>query len=361
MKRVEDFVTIEQFKEKTDQVVLPIIQNAVDDAYKSPLYKKYKSMKYGALGSIASMILSALIGIICFIALKDAMTKLVLFSIFGLAATICFILAFVFVQLAKKRNLIFRSFIANKLREDNIYGEAVNAADTRWKYRNDDFEPSSLRHNYDFSTERFTTKEYESFKPAFVPRNAWLESTSPVQTITIDDKYHAHVSVAEWLLITRDKKGNETKQTWYSTLLKIDARALKERDRANFTYFNKKNDLSLVEMENKEFNKIFKVASDNSTKMYQLFTPLAMEELVKLINQGLQHTNIKKAKDFEYWANNDVVYCSFVTPSGFMDIDIPVFVGKKDKFVAKIYKDVVTDIYTLYFVLALSYIPVYLY
>ncbi|MEA4206146.1 DUF3137 domain-containing protein [Mycoplasma sp. 1199] len=361
MKRVEDFVTIEQFKEKTDQVVLPIIQNAVDDAYKSPLYKKYKSMKYGALGSFPSMILSALIAIICFIALKDAMAKLVLFGIFGLAAFICFILTLVFVKLAKKRNLIFRSFIASKLREDNIYGKAVNAADTRWKYRNDDFEPSSMRHNYDLSTERFAVKEYESFKPASVPRNAWLESTSPVQTITIDDKYHAHVSVAEWLLITRNKNGHETKQTWYSALLKIDARALKERDRANFTYFDNKNGLQPVEMENKEFNKIFKVASDNPTKMYQLFTPLAMEELVKLINQGLQHTNIKKAKDFEYQANNDVVYCSFISPSGFMDIDVPVFVGKKDKFVAKIYKDVVTDIYTLYFVLALSYIPVYLY
>ncbi|MEA4206144.1 hypothetical protein VBM89_01295 [Mycoplasma sp. 1199] len=369
MKRAEDFISIDKFYEKANQTVLPIVKNRVNEITQLPIYVTYKRTNRYALrvflASIGAFLFSGF-----FLGLETTkeyggFRTLSVFTtfaiIFGLVFVISILVAIGFWIKAWNINRKIKKEIISQLHKSNIYGVAIEALIDRWKYEGTNFTPTSIKHNFDPNTNKFTKDEYLSTRPKWIPNGSQLRGVTEIQTVTIDNKYHAHISEAHWVDFHTDKDGNTHEEHYYSALIKIDARALAQKDQANFTFFGDKfSDLEPVELENIEFNKIYKVKSNNPTKMFQLFTPLAMEEMNKLFQFGIKNTSIM-AKGMRYWANNDVIHASFQCSSGFMAINSSRFIGNKEKLINTIYKDVIKDIYSLYFILALSYIPVYLY
>ncbi|MFV8480418.1 DUF3137 domain-containing protein [Mycoplasma sp. AA7A] len=367
MKRVADYLNYADFKSEADQKVLPVIKKIVNDCFQSPLYTKYKnSLKlFFIIGSVALALLVITLSVFIPCAISGKEPGMIVGGVFGVITFPIIIVAAVYLWQALSAAKSISSMIRNKISKDDVYKMTIDILQPNWNFKGKNYEDQSAGVKYSFApdTHVFTMAEYKNCMPANIPSGARLVQAKPCQTLIIDDKYPAHFSNTHWIYETtyKDSKGNvhHSETHYYATLLKIDARSLDPKHWTSFSYFeafvgNKKK----ITLENPEFNKIFKLKADDELKARAMFTPLAMENLTNMWKRNLKFTNTNNIK---LHAENDLIYMAFISPQGFGIIDVPQYSTKPEKVTRAIYNDILKDIFSLYFLLELVYIPNYLY
>ncbi|MHA3838933.1 DUF3137 domain-containing protein [Mycoplasma sp. VS1572C] len=367
MKRVADYLNYQDFKSEADAKVLPSIQKIVNECFQTPLYDKYKKCwkLFIIIGSVTLGLLAITLSVLipCLIYDKSAgVIAGIVFAFFTLIALIC---ASVYLAKALNAAKAISTMIRNKTSRDEIYKMTINILQPNWSFKgNDYYDPSAgIKYSYDPNSRVFTTTEYKNCIPSCIPKGSRLVEAKPCQTLIIDQKYPTHFSNTHWIYetTTTDSRGNIQRHEthYYATLLKIDARALDPKHWATFSYFGSFDDkMKKIKLENPEFNKIFKLKSDDELKARVMFTPLAMENLTNMWKKNFKFTSTQYIK---LEADNDLIYMSFISPQGFGIIDVPTYATKPEKVTQAIYIDVLKDIFSLYFLLELVYIPNYLY
>ncbi|SJZ52269.1 DUF3137 domain-containing protein [Mycoplasmopsis verecunda] len=368
MKRVADYLNFSDFKNEADEKLLPIIKDVVQKQFSTNEYSLYQKNKKIAIIVALCTILPLIITLATLIpGLMNSNGSATLSGIVFLGITVILIIvASVYNGLRlKAAHNISKSILFN-INKADLHLKAINILQPKWKFLGSEYECDNPRYSYDKSTRKFQRNEYYTYRPSVVPSDAYIADISNCQTIVIDDKYPAHFSNAHWIYETQtaDGRGNRTTQEthFYVTLLKIDARYLESRHRTSFMYFGSKwynpAGMKSIKLENNDFNRLFKLQSNDEMKMRMLFTPLAMENMSNMWNRNYSSTNIR---NISVSAQNDIIYMSFLSPAGFGLIDVPKFAKDPIRTTNFIYSDILKDIFSLYFLLQLVYIPNYLY
>ncbi|TPE57546.1 DUF3137 domain-containing protein [[Mycoplasma] falconis] len=373
MKTAENLVSFEEFKNKTDREILTNIKESVDDCFKKPELKQYKKARkltnifLGlSLGILFIGFFSFLVFMFLYTSEINNQIRNALFGILivlGLALTTFFILYLVYKKIRNEKQIIVKSFLLDSLQSKKIYEKATKLLDKRWELITNKYIPVNERLSYNANTRRFSKTEYINNRPDFIPSSAYILNTTPCQTVMVDGKYPVHFSNILWEDIVKhvDTKGNVSyqKRHYNSTLMKVNASGLDIDKRASFSYFSQEFlGHKKVQLENKIFNKLFKVYSNDELKMYMYFTPFVQENLIRLYKEFMRYTHINHLR---FYANNDVIIYSFMSPPEYMNIDIPNKFKNETTVTNFIYNDVLKDFYSFYWLLALVYIPVYLY
>ncbi|MFV8417913.1 DUF3137 domain-containing protein [Mycoplasma sp. VS299A] len=367
MKRVADYLNYADFKSEADQKVLPVIQKIVDECFKTPLYDKYKkSIKlFYIVGLVTLGLLAITLSILIPCAIYNKTAGMVVSAIIGTFTLVSLILTMIYLGKSLSAAKGISSMIRKKASKDEIYKMTINILQPNWNFQGTNYNDPSAGVKYSFApdTHVFTMSEYKNCMPSNIPNGARLVNANPCQTLIIDGKYPAHFSNTHWIYETTytDSKGNvhHSETHYYATLLKIDARSLDQKHWARFSFFDSfMGKMKKIKLENPEFNKIFKLKADDELKARVMFTPLAMENLTNMWKKNLKFTNTSYIK---LQADNDLIYMGFISPQGFGVIDVPLYSTKPEKVTKAVYNDILKDIFSLYFLLELVYIPNYLY
>ncbi|WLP85843.1 DUF3137 domain-containing protein [Mycoplasma seminis] len=361
MKHVANYLNYSDFKQKADIEVLPIIKEVVEPQFQTQLYKDYKKFHTLAASFSGTLALSVVITIIIVFASIDNLPFAAIVA-FLIIDAILLLLNLIFWPLTLKKAKELNRNILSQLAKQPIYQKSIQALQPNWEFKNTSYVPDDIIHGYAESG-RFSSVEYNTYRPSLIPSDSYIEEADRCKTVIIDGKYPAHFSNTHWIHIvtTTDSKGNtyQEKHHYYSTLLKIDARFLEDKHQTIFSLMALNGrGLKAIRLENNNFNKIFNLRMNDEIKARMMFTPLAMENLTLLHQNNFKFTNISVPG---VYANNDVIYISFMSPAGFAKIDLPKAPRNKEKVTNFIYKDILQDIYSLYYLLQLVYIPNYLY
>ncbi|EIE39348.1 DUF3137 domain-containing protein [Mycoplasmopsis canis] len=348
MRIVKDYKSFSQYKEEIDKIAIPYFKDIVEKAFSSSDFKKVKL--YRALGwsAVASSILFVVLMIVLFMAQVEkggAYLALLIFLVISIIVGIVF-----FVLLSKIKSDIF-SVVNSSVDEEQFYKKAFNVLDPNFNYL-------GFNHETKNSHLGINKKELSVYRTS-MPAEAFLIDVSKETEWFIDNKYPTFLVNSLWKHVKVDRKG-DTHETFYnSSLLKINTHALGDKGFA-FTLFNGTFDnwfssLKKIQFENKEFNKIFKMHSDNEIKSRMMYTPLSMELSLKRLRDNIN----SKVKNFKVYSTGEEIYFSFSTDMGFMFMDIPRSLNK-EKVIRKMYNDFMLDTYTLYYLLSIIYTPLYL-
>lgn len=243
--------------------------------------------------------------------------------------------------MVKKTKKAVREKILRSLNINELYKKAFKTLDKGISYEPKQYKGDMINYN-----------ELQLFK-SHVPLGADLHTASSEVQWKIDDIFDVALINAIWKYETRDRKGNKETTFHNSSLIKIDTRPLKEKS-FKFSLFTSSNHKK-IDLENKQFSKVFKVRSDDELKIRQMYTPLSME----LSLERYRDNNETKVKNFEVLSTGDAIYIWFVADLNFMFIDIPTSLEER-VLVKSIYEDFMIDTYTFYYLLSILYIPIYL-
>lgn len=121
----------------------------------------------------------------------------------------------------------------------------------------------------------------------------------------------------------------------------------------NFTWLTNDNHLGLnkVKLENKLFNKIFMMKTDDEVKARMIATPLTMEELLRH-----QEENINSNKFIVQKIGNRITICFLPYEINALELDFN-FNANVSEMVKQIVNDFARDVYQIYALFALVFIP----
>lgn len=154
-----------------------------------------------------------------------------------------------------------------------------------------------------------------------------------------------------------------------TTLLKIDTKNLGDKGFAfaaafeNSKLIKEYNDLfksfrlQKVKLESDAFNKTFNAYTNDEVKLRMMYTPLAMENMVKLHQNS---KSVQKISNLVMISDGNAIYFVFTADMGFMEINWEKDYSNPDQLLRAIINDVALDIYNLYILISYAYIPYYL-
>lgn len=154
-----------------------------------------------------------------------------------------------------------------------------------------------------------------------------------------------------------------------TTLLKIDTKNLGDKGFAfaaafeNSKLIKEYNDLfksfrlQKVKLESDAFNKTFNAYTNDEVKLRMMYTPLAMENMVKLHQNS---KSVQKISNLVMISDGSAIYFVFTADMGFMEINWEKDYSNPDQLLRAIINDVALDIYNLYILISYAYIPYYL-
>ncbi|MBN4084491.1 DUF3137 domain-containing protein [Mycoplasma sp. CSL10166] len=364
MKIVEDYMNFNSYKSITDQTVYPIFKSAIEEAFsdESSINKMRKNRKISIILFILSTF-SFLLGVLLLFVIGFQNGKSTNFIVFLVFLILSFILMFVgiviFWKYKKTLNMII-SKIRNSIDVEKIYNKSFKKVNNGINYL-------STKANVEFflDTKQFSKKEIldssldseEIITFNFgVPNDARIVKKSKQKYLLIDNRYPASFMNVLYLQIVRNSKGQVVSRRYFERgVLKIDTRNLGDRG-FEFTLFkgglfSKKP----IKLENKEFNKKIRLVADDELKARQMYTPLSMELSVKRVEDV--HGSI--VNSMYVTSTGDSIYFEYSVPMNFMELDIIPSINK-NKILNSMYNDFLYDTYTLYWILSIIYIPIYL-
>ncbi|MCU4706938.1 DUF3137 domain-containing protein [Mycoplasma sp. CSL7503-lung] len=364
MKIVEDYMNFDSYKFITDQTVYPIFKNAIDEAFSDE--SSIKKMNNNKKTSIILFILSAfafLLGVLLLFVIgfqNGKSTNFIVFLVFLiLSVVLMFVGIIIFWKYKKTLNTLI-SKIRSSIDVEKIYNKSFKKVNNGINYLSTktnvekflDTEQFSKSEILDSSLdgEEIITFNYD------VPNDARIVEKSKQKYLLIDNKYPASFINVVYLQIVRNSKGEVVSKRYFNRgVLKIDTRNLGDRA-FEFTLFkggifSKKP----IKLENKEFNKKIRLVSDDELKARQMYTPLSMELSVKRV----EDINGSIVNSMYVTSTGDSIYFEYSVPMNFMELDI-ISSTNKDKILNSMYNDFLYDTYTLYWILSIIYIPIYL-
>ncbi|MDW2922039.1 DUF3137 domain-containing protein [Mesomycoplasma ovipneumoniae] len=186
---------------------------------------------------------------------------------------------------------------------------------------------------------------------------AKISEVRPLKELLIDEKFHVSFTNVRWQWKEWRKNETVTRES-FTGILKIDTSILGEKA-FDFKllkpsgWFSQKDKIKL---ENEEFNKVFNPESNDRFKIRKMYTPLAMELSLKRYfdREGV------KVMDVTIESSGDAIYFTYKCDWNFMYVDFPTSIKTPDDFINHIFKDFLLDTYSLYYLLCLIYVTLYL-
>ncbi|TPE57545.1 DUF3137 domain-containing protein [[Mycoplasma] falconis] len=378
MKRAEDVITFKEFKQRFNDNVLPEIQKNIKNNLQNKeweLCKKYQFKFWMLILGSLLFFLSMIILSILFINFKLWKNSSYL-KYFLLSLTILFLIGGITTSvLANKFNNLKKSKIYNlsdnikKILEDiHIFEPTIKCLNKKWDFLGKWHTPTNTNISFDFNNFRFYDNAYLFYKPKEIAESPILNYRSSLETMIVDDKYPIYFSNVTYEYepliksIVSDSLSSKGNKIWHATLMQIDISNLQKNKRTDFNLFKTISQFAYkpISLENKEFNKVFNVVSNDELKMNMIFTPLVQENLLTLYNENLKLNNLNE-KNIYFTAVDDVITISFISSLNFLKIKLPKKIKSPENLINKTIDNILKDAYLLYFVISLFYVPVYLY
>ncbi|QIW62396.1 DUF3137 domain-containing protein [Mycoplasmopsis gallinacea] len=190
-----------------------------------------------------------------------------------------------------------------------------------------------------------------------IPSDAKIIDITPPRKLLLHNKYMVVTQNVLYRWVEGSGKNQRERNRWNS-YIKVDTSILKDRQ-FNFTLFRGNNPLgNKVKLENDRFNKIFKLTTNNELKIRQMYTPLAMETSVAWYDK--ERKNVKFPEpSISSIASREYVMFSNIGEKGFMNLDF-AFSVKSEKVFKAIVKDIYSDSFSFYYLIAFLHFSLYL-
>ncbi|WP_069097370.1 DUF3137 domain-containing protein [Mesomycoplasma ovipneumoniae] len=206
---------------------------------------------------------------------------------------------------------------------------------------------------------QISKNEISNLTPAEIigSSKAWISEVRPLKELLIDEKFHVSFTNVRWQWKEWRKNETVTRES-FTGILKIDTSILGEKA-FDFKllkpsgWFSQKDKIKL---ENEEFNEVFNPESNDRLKIRKMYTPLAMELSLKRYSDR----DGVKVTDVTIESSGNAIYFTYKCDWNFMYVDFPTSIKTADDFINHIFKDFLLDTYSLYYLLCLIYVTLYL-
>ncbi|TDV24465.1 hypothetical protein BCF59_0437 [Mycoplasmopsis mustelae] len=370
MRIVEDYTKYTDYEVKAREKLLPRVKEAVDKILTPENKKKYLSVLKTTKIVFGASIISLFLAIILIIAFSrgNGGATFVIGIIFLAITAILTIITILYYLKTMKEKRALKSMIVNLLDQDTLYKEAYDLLDDSMDYISKE-RCDEIGHLY-FKNCEIKRSEMHKYR-CTVPPEASIHKITQPRYVLIDKKYPASLQNIMWREVIRRNKNYDEEKFYYTGLMKIDTRALGDKA-MRFTLLNGMlsnkigkffrkivgldDGLKLINLENKEFVKIFQFRAQNEIKARMMYTPLSMEISLK---RFFDRTGVK-IRGLSVISDGASIYFEYEVDFGFMFLDLPFSIKSKERVIQSIYKDLLLDTYSLYYMLSLMYIPIYL-
>ncbi|MBN3535024.1 DUF3137 domain-containing protein [Mycoplasma procyoni] len=349
MKRVNDYKTFSEFRKISDKEFYPVFKEAIAKGFENKdLIDWLKKLKIAAIATFVASMVMVLVSFIVIITQHFAIGG----WLFVLAILILIAWFIIFRIYTKRRNEIFDD-VLKKIPIEDLYAKAFETLESSIRYLGNNVSGQSNAYKANI-----TIGEIKNYVNN-IPADAFLETYSKPKFVMIRNKFPVSFVNSTFLQIIRNPKTKEThERRFYRGLLKLSTEALGQRAFA-FSLFRGKGlfgSKGNIKLENDTFNKMFKVISDDELKIRQMYTPLSMELSVKrmLDKQGVQAT------DLQIVSNGKDIYFMYTIDPQFMVLNRKSNKLDASKLLHELYTDFIMDIYTLYYLVSIMFIPSYL-
>ncbi|AKA49780.1 hypothetical protein VO56_00605 [Mycoplasmopsis gallinacea] len=356
MRIIKDPMSSNEFFAKFKEEMMPFIKENVEKAYKGPeVAKARKGRIIGIVAVIAGfffLILAALGASFAYNSTAFGRVVLII-SLIGLIASI--VVAVIFFWIYKKNKDTIKNLILRSLNEDFIYNKTFQIFGDDFNYLTR--EEIGALNSQGVDTNLEITKQEMYYHNVSIPSDAKIIDITPPRKLLLHNKYMVVTQNVLYRWIEGSGKNQRERNRWNS-YIKVDTSILQDRQ-FNFTLFRGNNPLGAkVKLENDRFNKIFKLTTNNELKIRQMYTPLAMETSVSWYDK--ERKNVKFPEPaVSSIASREYVMFSNIGEKGFMNLDF-AFSVKSEKVFKAIVKDIYSDSFSFYYLIAFLHFSLYL-
>lgn len=364
MKIVKEYLDFETFKSKCDQTIYPLVLEKVQKAFSNEVVEKMKKIK---TVFISSFVFGSILAIaFLFTAYNGAKNNqnITLYAAFGilLTAIIFFIIGIIYsVNYKSIKNRVSRYIATELYNADSIYEKAFANISPDIEYLKSDNKVFLEKLN-ECELPYLTKKDILVNKPD-CPSEPTLVSHEKIGSWLIDNKFPVEYYFLHWQYQVQRKDRVETVNV-FRGLIKIYTQALKEKQ---FSWSLSNEGVSgiklfrkfqnTIQLEDEQFNRTFALRAFDRQDIFKTFTPYVQQLLVKRsYDNGYTHfAKFTLQTDPE---QNSLTY-DFNGKKGFMRIDTTI-TSDPSQVALGFYKDILLDVYSFYYLLCFSYIPLYL-
>ncbi|WP_069096854.1 DUF3137 domain-containing protein [Mesomycoplasma ovipneumoniae] len=353
MKIINDYFKFEDYKNKAKEEFRPKLDEIIKKKHSTTLEKLAGIQGVAKTLNIVSSISFVLTVIAMFVALSYdlGLGGIILAVIPGIVA-----IASTFYLGVKKREIrkitheVSRD-VLESFKPEVAYKAAFSILDKGMDYLGFNDQSSS--------NIQITKNEISSLTPVEIigSSKAWISEVRPLKELLIDEKFHVSFTNVRWQWKEWRNKETVIRES-FTGILKIDTSILGEKafdfkllkPRGWFSQKDK------IKLENEEFNEVFNPESNDRFKIRKMYTPLAMELSLK---RYFDRDGVK-VLDVTIESSKNAIYFTYKCSWNFMYVDFPTSIKTPDDFINHIFNDFLIDTYSLYYLLCLIYVTLYL-
>ncbi|MDO6857502.1 DUF3137 domain-containing protein [Mesomycoplasma ovipneumoniae] len=353
MKIINDYFKFEDYKNKAKEEFRPKLDEIIKKKHSKTLEKLAGIQSVAKTLNIVSSVSFVLTVIAMFVALNYELGigGIILAVIPGIVA-----IASTFYLGVKKREIRkitdeVSKDVLESFQPEVAYKAAFSILDKGMDYLGFNHQPSN--------NIQISKNEISRFTPVEIigSSKAWISELRPLKELLIDEKFHVSFTNVRWQWKEWRNKETVIRES-FTGILKIDTSILGEKafdfkllkPRGWFSQNDK------IKLENEEFNEVFNPESSDRFKIRKMYTPLAMELSLKRYfdREGV------KVRDVTIESSGNAIYFTYRCDWNFMYVDFPTHIKTADDFINHIFKDFLLDTYSLYYLLCLIYVTLYL-
>ncbi|MHA0296851.1 DUF3137 domain-containing protein [Mesomycoplasma ovipneumoniae] len=353
MKIINDYFKFEDYKNKAKEEFRPKLDEIVKKKHSKTLEKLAGIQSMAKKLNIVTLISYVLTAVAFGVSVDNRLGNggtivTIILGIIAVAST--FYLGVKKREIRKITNEISKD-VLDSFKPEVAYKDAFSILDKGMDYLVFNGQPSNKN--------QISKNEISVLTPVEIigSSKASISEVRPLKELLIDEKFHVSFTNVHWQW--KEKRKNETvTMESFTGILKIDTSILGEKAfyfklLKPSGWFSKKDKIKL---ENEKFNKVFNPHSNDKLKIRKMYTPLAMELSLKRYfdREGV------KVTDVTIESSGDAIYFTYKCDWNFMHVDFPTSIKNPDVFINHIFNDFLLDTYSLYYLLSLIYVTLYL-
>ncbi|WNM17052.1 DUF3137 domain-containing protein [Mesomycoplasma ovipneumoniae] len=353
MKIINDYFKFEDYKNKAKEEFRPKLDEIIRKKHSKTLEKLAGIQSMAKTLNIVSSISFVLTAIAMFVALSYELGigGIILAVIPGIVAIVStFYLGVKKREIRKITDEVSKD-VLDSFQPEVAYKAAYSILDKGMDYLGFNHQPSR--------NIQISKNEISNLTPVEIigSSKAWISEVRPLKELLIDEKFHVSFTNVRWQWKEWRNKETVIRES-FTGILKIDTSILGEKafdfkllkPRGWFSQNDK------IKLENEEFNKVFNPESSDRFKIRKMYTPLAMELSLK---RYFDRDGVK-VRDVTIESSGNAIYFTYRCDWNFMYVDFPTHIKTADDFINHIFKDFLLDTYSLYYLLCLIYVTLYL-